>query len=86
MDHYLTPEETDEFSALERRAARISELLLDLTLATVQAQTIDEGTKVNILNWIDRAEGFRGLAYNLHPQGEWQGGEVWKTRAPHICR
>lgn len=82
---YLTSESEKEYNYLASIAREVEEKLQLLVLETAKARDIPDNVRGNILHWVARAETFRGLSYFLTPQSEWQGGESWKVRAPHIC-
>tara|TARA_R110000787_G_scaffold6217_1_gene22086 strand:+ start:550 stop:825 length:276 start_codon:yes stop_codon:yes gene_type:complete len=91
MNHYLTKPEIDDLLSLSEKAKEIESLISDLTVASILSKNIDDETKSNILDWIKRAETFKGLSYFLTPQSEWTGGDStdesnFKYRKPHICK
>ena len=90
MKHRITSEVAADYRALAEKAEAIDSALMELVIAT-GATSIPDEAKIKILNWIDRAETFRGLAYSLTPQTEWTGGDSqdsanFVTMNPHIAR
>lgn len=86
---HITQVKADQYRYLATLAKNIESAISELVVATAKAD-IPELAKVNILNWIDRAETFRGLSYFLTPQTEWTGGDSsnpknFRVNAPHIA-
>lgn len=82
----ITAEQFRKLAAIAREA---EEKVQELLVSAVRAD-IPEDAKMKVLDWIKRAETFRGLSYFLTPQPEWTGGDSsdpknFKIRAPHIC-
>jgi hypothetical protein len=90
MKPYISESEANEYRRLSALAASIESQLEELAVAAVKSN-IPDTSKIAILDWIKRAETFRGLSYFLTPQTEWTGGdsqnpENFKLRAPHIVK
>jgi hypothetical protein len=90
MKHRITSETAAEYRALAEKAKAIESALMELVIAT-GATSIPDEAKIKVLNWIDRAETFRGLSYVLTPQTEWMGGDSQESANfviinPHIAR
>jgi hypothetical protein len=81
---YIDQNEQTQWHRLANHAKAIESMLSDLTLATLQADIPDKA-KIAVQDWISRADTFKGLSYFCTPQSEWQGGENFKVREPHIC-
>lgn len=81
---HISEETSAEYLKLSAQASAIENALQEMVVSVVKSAIPDE-TKIAILDWIKRADTFRGLSYMLHPQSEWMGGESFKTRAPHIA-
>lgn len=87
---YINETEAQNYHTLAAMAAKIEEDLQSLVVATVESGIPDE-VKIHILDWVKRADTFRGLSYMLTPQSEWMGGDSqdaknFKLRAPHIAK
>lgn len=88
--HDITEDEAQAYRRLAARAKQIERDLSQLAVSTV-AEEIPDDVKARILDWVDRAETFRGLSYFLTPQTQWTGGDSqdaknFKVTAPHIAR
>lgn len=81
---YPNEETITEYRKLASAAGAIESALQEMVVSVVKS-AIPEEAKIAVLEWIKRADTFRGLSYMLHPQSEWMGGESFKTRAPHIA-
>jgi hypothetical protein len=80
---YLNEEQTKTYQNLSRLASQIQEAVSAFDLAVLQADIPDE-VKLRCLN-LTLNTGLQGLAYRLHPQSEWAGGNSFNTRSPHIA-
>ena len=85
MKTYLKPDQADAFRKLEA-SARAIENALESLMVDIAQSSIPDADKIGALNWLSRADTFRGFSYALHPQAEWQGGETWKTVKPDLSR
>lgn len=90
MKTKLTEAEVQEWRKIATQAAKIESLLEELATVAIGAN-IDNAHKVKVLNWIDRASPFRGMAYFCTPQSEWLGGDSQDSknfcfRLPHIAK
>jgi hypothetical protein len=81
-DLYLNPEQIKTYSELERLAQNISKALAEFDLAVISSD-VPDSVKIKCLE--STSINTAGLAYRLHPQAEWMGGDQFKTRAPHIA-
>ena len=89
----LTPEESSAFTELEelvRKAEEARSQVLTHLLAHTRDERIRLATASRIIERLDRAS-LQGLAYELHPQHEWIGGDSmnpnnFRTMNPHIDR
>jgi hypothetical protein len=78
---YLTPEQIATYSRLEALAQNISDAMAAFDLAVISSD-VPDSVKIKCLE--ATSINTSGLAYRLHPQSEWMGGDSFKTRAPHI--
>jgi len=90
MKNRITTETAATYRDLAAQAKAIEDALAAFLLATVQAD-IPEKAKLATMDWVKRAETFRGLSYFLTPQTEWTGGDSLDERnhvtmSPHIAR
>jgi hypothetical protein len=80
--YYLTPEQIETYARLEKLASIITDAISEFDVAVLNAD-ISDTIKIRILD-VTYSLNMQGLAYPLHPQSEWMGGEAFKTRSPHI--
>lgn len=88
--HDITEDEARAYRNLAALAKQIERDLAQLAVSTI-TEEIPDDAKMRILDWIKRAETFRGLSYFLTPQTQWTGGDSqdaknFKVTAPHIAR
>ena len=86
----LTDSQVAEWRKLSDQAKQIETLLSAMAVSVVQS-SIADGYKLNVLDWITRADSFRGLSYFCAPQSEWLGGDSTDAknfcyRLPHIAK
>lgn len=89
MNRTLTPEEAQAFETLEGFAREIEAAESNLFRAALEAP-IKDSTKLKILDALQKCRT-SGLAYQLHVQHEWTGGDSldpanFRATAPHIDR
>lgn len=78
----MTLEQESTYRRLEALAGEVEKKIQTFDLAVLESN-LDDPVKLRLLEWTaDR--GFQGIAYFLHPQSEWTGGDNFKVRAPHI--
>lgn len=80
---YLTPEQTETYLRLSRLANAITNAVSAFDVAVLNAD-IPQEVKTKCLD-LTYSLTTDGLAYRLHPQSEWMGGDNFKTRCPHIA-
>jgi hypothetical protein len=83
MTIYLTPEQTETYKKLSSLASKITDAISEFDVAVLNSD-IPQSVKVKCLD-ITYSLTTDGLAYRLHPQSEWMGGNQFKTRSPHIA-
>jgi len=79
-----------QYRLLVTKAKLAEEAISELLLATVQS-SIPDDAKLKVLDWISRADTFKGISYFLTPQTEWTGGDSVDANNhvvnnPHIAR
>lgn len=80
--HEITENEEKTYRDLENQAREIDALVNEFELAVLGADLPME-VKAAILARVEH--GFGYLAYMMHPQSEWTGGDSFRTRPPHIA-
>lgn len=88
MSKRITEEQAEEYRKLEKLARNISESIDAFEMALLES-SVPESVKLNCSNIILGLNLF-GLAYRLHPQTEWIGGDSsgpknFVTTNPHIA-
>ena len=81
MSTTATPLEISHYSYLENYAREIADKIQDFEVCVLGSEVPNE-VKLKILEW---KSGYRSLAYFLHPQSEWTGGDSFKINLPHIA-
>lgn len=81
--HYLNSTEIETYERLSTLAQAITNAVSEFDVAVLNAD-IPQEVKQRCLD-ITYTLQTDGLAYRLHPQSEWQGGDSFKTRSPHIA-
>ena len=80
---YLNDTQIETYKRLSALASAITDAISEFDVAVLNSD-IPQEVKVRCLD-VTYAMETDGLAYRLHPQSEWQGGDSFKTRAPHIA-
>lgn len=88
MNKRISEDQAAEYEGLERAARAITEAVSNFVVAVAEAD-VPEEVKVKCLEIADGLDTF-GLAYRLHPQSEWTGGDSSDPKntvinAPHIA-
>lgn len=78
----MNNEEEQAYRNLEATASKIADDIGEFDVQVLQSP-IPEEVKLRILEW---NQGYRSLAYFLHPQPEWTGGDSSKINPPHIAK
>jgi len=83
MKTYINAQEAAAFTDLESKARSIENALQEMLVMVAQSK-LSDADKLGALRLLNRANGFFGASYLLHPQSEWQGGETWKIVKPDL--
>lgn len=81
MADYMTDDERKVWEAMAADWKEVGTILSRIRNTALLNDILDE----RVLRVIDNANDIcGGQAYMFTPQGEWMGGDTWKTRFPHI--
>ncbi len=81
---YVDKEAADKWTKISHNLAQASKLLDEAELILMLELNVTTGRPAETIRNIQ--EAINGQAYMFFPQGEWMGGETWKTRLPHIAK
>jgi hypothetical protein len=73
---------TEQYQKLESEADAIAKAIEAFEVSVLESE-IPQEVKLKIFEW---NQGYRSLAYFLHPQSEWTGGESFRVNLPHIAK
>jgi hypothetical protein len=88
MSKRITAEQAAEYEKLEQLAEKIQESISNFDVAVLESN-IPQEVKAKCLEITNGMDSF-GLAYRLHPQTQWKGGDSsdpknFVVTSPHIA-